>query len=66
MNRLLDSLETQTVDDCDVAEETDVIVNDSRINPTLSVNDNIAFTCEQDSAIRECNMSGSQDFSLYG
>jgi len=62
----LDSLETQTVDDCDVAEETDVIVNDSRINPTLSVNDNIAFTCEQDSAMRERNTSGSQDFSLYG
>lgn len=68
----LDSLETISVCE-DNAEQSDISEHSSNITvadeciiPALSVNDNFAFTCEQNSAIPEGNMSGLRDFGLYG
>ena len=71
VKEFMDSLETETICEdsimqLDFSGESPTVSAVASIIPTISVKDNIAFTCEQDSAIPEGNMSGSQDFGLYG
>jgi hypothetical protein len=71
VKEFLDSLETETpVEDdenqADFSMVSPTVYIVESIIPALSVYDNTAFTCEQDSAIPEGNMSGSRDFGLYG
>lgn len=73
VKEFMDSLGTESSADngdgdkqSDITKEVAEITTDAGIISTLSVNDNIAFTCEQDNAMRERNVSGLQGFSLYG
>jgi len=71
VKEFMDSLETETICEdsitqLDFSGESQTVSAVASIISTISVKDNTAFTCEQDSAIPEGNMSGSQDFGLYG
>ena len=71
VKEFMSSLETETpcendTNKTDSSERLTTSTEVASIISTLSVKDNTAFTCEQDSALPEGNMSGLQGFGLYG
>jgi len=59
VKEFMDSLETESSHDTDdISESTATEI----IDATVSAQTNPAESCEQDSAMQECNASGSQGF----